>query len=157
MSRFVIDLATVNPGRNRVEERAEAKALDLPESEWPGEVRGIFDIDRTGYQLALRGHVSAVARLECVRCLREFERALDVELTVLADRIGSARGLEEDLERDQYMKFHDGRQLDVRAEAREALLLELPITPRCDEECRGLCPRCGADLNLGPCGCDASP
>jgi uncharacterized protein len=157
MSGFVINLATVNPGRNRVEERVEAKALDLPEAEWPGEVRGVFDLDRTGNQVALRGRVVATARLECARCLREFERELDAELTVLADRIGSARGLEGDLERDQYMKFHDGRQLDVRPEAREALLLELPITPHCDEGCKGLCPRCGGDLNLGPCGCESPP
>jgi uncharacterized protein len=156
MSAFVINLATVNPGRNRVEEQAEAKALDLPEPEWAGNVRGAFDLDRNGNQVALRGRVSAVARLECVRCLREFERAVEAELTVLADRSGGARRVEDDLERDHYMKFHDGRQLDVREEAREALLLELPITPLCEEACKGLCPHCGADLNLGPCGCEAS-
>ena len=38
---------------------------------------------------------------------------------------------------------------------RESLLLELPITPRCREECPGLCPKCGHDLNDGPCGCAA--
>lgn len=153
MSAFVINLATVNPGRTRVDERAEAKALDLPETEWVGEVQGVFNIDRTADQIALVGQVSGLARLECVRCLRTFDRPVQAELTVLADRAGSARRLEEDLERDQYMKFHDGRQLDVRDEARDALLLELPITPRCDEDCKGLCPVCGADLNLGPCGC----
>jgi uncharacterized protein len=77
-------------------------------------------------------------------------------LTVYADRLGSSRRLEHDLERDDYMKFHDGRQLDLREDAREALLLELPITPRCREECRGLCPKCGTDLNPGPCACPGS-
>jgi uncharacterized protein len=51
------------------------------------------------------------------------------------------------------MAFHDGRHLDVSEEAREVLILELPIAPRCREDCRGLCPRCGAELNEGPCGC----
>ena len=86
MSRFVINLATVNPGRNRVEERAGAKALDLPDAEWPGEVEGVFDIDRTGNQVALVGTIRAVARLDCVRCLRTFDRPVEAELTVLADR-----------------------------------------------------------------------
>jgi len=153
MSAFVINLATVNPGRSRVEAQVEATALDLPETEWPGEVRGVFDIDRAGNQVALRGTLATLARLECVRCLRTFDRPVEAELTVFADRSGSGRRLEEDLERDQYMKFHDGRQLDVREEAREALLLELPITPHCNESCKGLCLRCGADLNLGPCEC----
>ena len=34
-----------------------------------------------------------------------------------------------------------------------ALLLEFPLVPLCDEECKGLCPTCGANLNEGPCGC----
>ncbi|TMQ72333.1 MAG: DUF177 domain-containing protein [Candidatus Eisenbacteria bacterium] len=151
MSAFVINLATLHPGRNRVEARAEATALDLPGAEWPGVVHGTFDIDRSGNQVALKGRLTTVARLECVRCLRSFDQPVEAELTVLADRSGSGRGLEEDLERDHYMKFHDGRQLDVRDDAREALLLELPMTPHCSEVCKGLCPTCGADLNLGPC------
>ena len=62
---------------------------------------------------------------------------------------------EEELERDGYIAFHDGRDLVLNQEARDALLLELPMAPRCREDCAGLCPRCGADRNLGPCGCDA--
>ena len=59
-----------------------------------------------------------------------------------------------ELDRDDYRRFHDGRYLDLREDARAALLLEIPITPHCREDCRGLCPRCGADLNDGPCACD---
>ena len=116
-------------------------------------VEGVFDVDRTGNQIALVGAVRSVARLECDRCLRTFDRSIQADLTVVADRSGSARGLEEDLERDRHMMFHDGRQLDLREETRDALLLELPISAHCEESCKGLCPRCGADLNLGPCGC----
>ncbi len=54
------------------------------------------------------------------------------------------------------MKFHDGRRLDLREDARESLLLEIPIAPRCREDCAGLCPKCGADLNLGLHECPAS-
>jgi uncharacterized protein len=157
MSGFIIHLAAVGPGRSRAEEEADPKALGLPAAEWPEPVRGVFDIERTGSQVTVMGKLHAVARLECVRCLRTFDRPIEADLTVFADRTSSARRLEEDLERDHHMKFHDGRQLDIREEAREALLLELPITSHCQEACRGLCPRCGADRNLGPCGCPESP
>jgi uncharacterized protein len=133
--------------------RASAPELDLPEREWAGEVDGQAQVQRTGEQISVRGLVRATARLECVRCLGGFERPVEAELTVYADRAGTSRGFERELERDDYMKFHDGRQLDLREDAREALLLEVPITPLCREECRGLCPRCGSDLNLGPCSC----
>jgi uncharacterized protein len=153
MSGFIIGLGTLRTGTSRVQTVSEPSALDLPAADWPGEVQGDLGLDRTGDLVSVRGRVRATARLECVRCLESFNLPLDVGLTVIADRGGAARKLEEDLEADSYMKFHDGRQLDLSEEAREALLLELPITPHCREDCRGLCPHCGANLNLGPCSC----
>ena len=47
-----------------------------------------------------------------------------------------------------------GEHIDLAPLAREALLLNLPLAPLCREDCAGLCPRCGADLNLGRCGCE---
>ena len=35
-----------------------------------------------------------------------------------------------------------------------AIVFELPLVPLCDEDCKGLCPTCGANLNEGPCGCE---
>ncbi len=51
----------------------------------------------------------------------------------------------------------EGDHLDLRPLVRDALLLELPLAPLCQEDCRGLCPTCGADLNLGPCECRPAP
>jgi len=47
-------------------------------------------------------------------------------------------------------------QVDVRPALREELALALDLFPLCREDCRGLCPRCGADLNLGACECAAA-
>jgi len=133
---------------------AEAEDLGLPQYGWAGPLRGVFDVQRTGDAISVRGALTAAARLECVRCLAVFERPMQAPLEVFAERAGRGRAPEEEaLERDDYMKFHDGRQLDLCDEAREALLLELPMSPHCREDCRGLCPTCGADLNEGPCGC----
>jgi uncharacterized protein len=156
MSGFIINLAALKPGLSRVGESASAAELDLPDAEWHGPIEAELQVDRLGDKVTVRGPVRATARMECVRCLGTFDLPVQVDLTVFADRAGSARGLEDARERDDYMKFHDGRQLDLRGETREALLLELPITPRCREECRGLCPNCGADLNLGPCDCNVA-
>ena len=155
MSGFIINLATLAAGASRLEARATAEELQLPATEWPGDVEASLGLDRTGDLVSVRGRVRSSARLECVRCLRAFDLPLSVDLTVVADRAGGRVRLEEDLEADDYMLFHDGRQLDLREQVRETLLLELPITPHCREDCRGLCPRCGADLNEDPCGCSA--
>jgi uncharacterized protein len=154
MSRFAIDLGSLRQGRTPVELEAAAQDLDLSPDGWAGPVRGVFEVEKTGEKVTVRGSVAAAARLECVRCLTEFDLPIQAPLEVFAERAGSGRHRDEEaLERDDYMKFHDGRQLDLCASVRELLLLELPMSPHCREDCQGLCPRCGADLNAGPCGC----
>jgi uncharacterized protein len=157
MSRFAIDLGSLRQGRTPVELEAAAQELDLPPDGWVGPIRGVFGVEKTGEKVTVRGQVAATARLECVRCLAGFDWPVEARLEVFAERAGSGRPRDEaELERDDYMKFHDGRRLDLCSEARELLLLELPMVPHCREDCRGLCPRCGADLNAGPCGCPSA-
>lgn len=156
MSDFIIDLATLRTAYSRVEAEAPAKDVGLDEAEWPDVVRAELQVDQSGERVSVRGSVTSVARLECVRCLRPFRLEVTAPIVVLAERTGSSDRREQELlERDDYMLFHDGRRLDLREETREALLLEMPITPRCREDCPGLCPKCGADLNAGPCDCAA--
>jgi uncharacterized protein len=155
MTAFIVDLATLKPGVNRVHLDCEVEDLGLPPDRWHGRARGELDVEKTGEQVTVRGYIHALADLECFRCTRPFELSVRPAFEVFADRSGSGRheDVDQELERDEYMQFHDGRQLDLSEAAREVLLLELPIAPRCREDCRGLCPRCGADLNEGPCGC----
>lgn len=154
MSDFILDLATLKPSLDRVAVEAPASEVGLPEAEWRGLVRGSLRVEKSGDRVSVRGDVSSAVHLECVRCLRTFELPVAVPFTAFADRRGNTSAAEEeDLERDDYMLFHDGRRLDLRESVRETLLLELPITPHCREDCPGLCPKCGADLNLGPCAC----
>ena len=47
--------------------------------------------------------------------------------------------------------------VDLTGEIREAIILRFPNHPVCEAECRGLCPRCGANLNRGPCKCPPRP
>ena len=154
MSGFVLDLATLRPSLDRVEVESAASDVGLSQTEWREQVRGSFTVERSGDRVSVRGTVASRAHLECVRCLREFELSLEVPLVVYAERTGStSREEQEALERDDYMLFHDGRRLDLREAVREAMLLELPISPHCREDCPGLCPRCGAELVLGACDC----
>jgi len=154
MSGFSIDLGSLRQGRTPIELEAGAPDVGLPPDGWVGPVRGRFDVERTGESVTVRGSLSATAQIECVRCLAVFDFPIQVPLEVFAERAGTGRaGDEAALERDQYMRFHDGRRLELGEEARELLLLEVPMVPHCREDCRGLCPKCGADLNAGPCGC----
>ncbi len=152
MSDFSVDLASLAPGSHRIGVECGASELGLSQEVWPRPVRGDFEVDKSGDQVRVKGWLTAVASLECVRCLRAFEFSVRPPFDVYAERSGTGRRRdEEELERDEYMKFHDGRKLELGEAAREVLLLELPMAPHCREDCRGLCPVCGADRNEEPC------
>jgi len=156
MSGFTIVLPALAPGASQVRLESDAAGLGLEPREWPGTVVGEVLVEKNGDRVSVRGRLEATARLECVRCLREFDLPITVPFEVFAERAATLpRREEEDLERDGYIVFHDGRDLDLGQEARDALLLELPMAPRCREDCAGLCLRCGADRNQGPCACRA--
>lgn len=96
------------------------------------------------------GHIAGSALGECRRCLT------DVHTSVAADAhfIFAEEGLDDADDESDAFPFDPGdRLLDLRPAVREEWLLAVPAFPVCREECQGLCPRCGADLNLGPCDC----
>ena len=76
MSRFAIDLGSLRQGKTPVELEAAAQELDLPQDGWAGPIRGVFDVEKTGEKVTVRGLLSAAARLECVRCLTAFDLPL---------------------------------------------------------------------------------
>jgi uncharacterized protein len=80
---------------------------------------------------------------ECRRCLGPVSGQLDASFRELFE--------EAPTEGESYPLVHE--QVDLEPLVREVVLLELPQAPLCREDCRGLCPRCGADLNEGPCEC----
>ena len=89
------------------------------------------------------GAVSAPWQGECRRCLADVHGDVRVRFQELFEP--------EAREGESYPLRHD--HVDLEPLARETLLLELPLAPLCRETCLGLCPVCGADLNLAPCGC----
>lgn len=96
------------------------------------------------------GHLSGTVRQECRRCLVEVESGVDSQVQVLFGALGG----EDDDDPDVYpVGSASGDVIDLRPAVREQWLLEVPPFSVCRPECKGLCPKCGADLNAGTCGC----
>src|SRR5437879_13705956 len=110
IAQFSIDLGRLPPGSSRVRLEGQPESLGLPAGGGPGRIVGSFDIDRSGDRISVRGKLEAAARLECVRCLKGYESSVAVPFELFAERAGTGyRVDEEELERDDYMRFHDGR------------------------------------------------
>jgi len=89
---------------------------------------------------------------QCARCLAPVYGVftLEFERTVAAEGTISEEQLEENI--DSYVMIRDGK-LDVDEPLREELLISFPMRLLCDEDCQGLCPKCGKPKRDGDCGC----
>ena len=98
-----------------------------------------------------RGVIRATARLACRRCLAEVDVRLDRDVDVL---LTSDPEVADDP--SVYPLPAAALQIDLTGVVREELVLEVPAFVVCRDDCAGLCPTCGADLNAGPCACARS-
>ena len=105
-----------------------------------GEVKNTADI------LDLELTAQTVLDAMCDRCGKEFRQDKEIFYScILAEEIQNE-------DNDEIVLLEDGK-VDVEDLARTAFILEMDTKTLCSEDCKGLCSRCGADLNLGPCSC----
>jgi len=105
----------------------------------------------------LRGRVTAPLTLECGRCLTTFPFLADLDLDVFFLPHRADEREEEDevqlSDHDVVVSYYRDDSIDLDETIREQLLLELPMKRVCRPDCRGLCPRCGTNLNQSSCAC----
>ncbi len=95
----------------------------------------------------------------CSRCLREFETTTPFKLEEeYFPTIDINTGLPvEKLEEESAFTINANHVIDLTEALRQNLLVTLPMAPLCRSDCPGLCPKCGANLNEGDCGCNRAP
>ena len=129
----------------RIELEAPLGPFDLGESTYavtPNPVPVVLDISRmTGHGYALRLRFSAALEGPCMRCLEPAAPRIDV-----AAREVEQPGGGEELDSPYVV----GELLDVAQWANDAFVLAMPVLVVCREDCAGLCPECGANLNAEP-------
>lgn len=109
-------------------------------------VHGDVDLLRTDRGIFARGTLETSLQAVCSRCLSSF----DQPLTLRVEEEYLARAEEDAFAVDEH------QEIDLSEAVRQYALLALPMKPLCREDCAGLCPRCGHNLNLGPCHCPAN-
>ncbi|MBP7126927.1 DUF177 domain-containing protein [Myxococcota bacterium] len=116
------------------------------------------DLTRADRLVMVRGRISGRATFQCSRCLGDSPWNVAVAFTHLfvEDEVHARRFPGEVPEGDEMESspYRDG-VVDLEPLVAEELVLSLPQAPLCSEACRGLCQRCGKNLNEGPCGCPA--
>ena len=100
-------------------------------------------------EITVRGKIWFSVESPCARCLKNVDLILapEVKLTLLPERV-SHEG-DEDVDYETY----GGDEINLGSYLREIIAMSLPLKVLCREECKGLCPHCGANLNFEACSC----
>ena len=113
-------------------------------------VRELFEV---------QGTFCTSVRLPCSRCLKDFDSPLtsDFDLTYTKEMPGMTDAFEDkeiELRAEEIgMIYFRGEEINLEEGIQEQVVMAFPLQPLCNDTCKGLCPQCGSDLNLGDCGC----
>lgn len=123
--------------------------FDLPQINIPPDLRlsgltGLVRATRTPQGVLLQAEFHARIELECVRCLLDFEQTLKIDFTELY-------AFSQRYVTDSGLIMPETGIIDLEPVLREYILLEIPISPLCRLDCKGLCPICGNNLNESTC------
>ena len=120
----------------------------------PGPVAVELTYYRAGLDIVFEGTLAATGEATCARCAEPFTLPLATRFRViLTPRAALATTSPELTCDDLGVAFYEGDEIDVTALVHEHALLAVPTRLLCAEACQGLCPQCGANLNVAACGC----
>ena len=132
-----IDANKIPPEGSALEEEIDALALGLETEiiKFQGPIKIKADISKITNTVSVSLVLSACLRAQCSRCLNDFTFDLkkDLKLNYPVNNLNPIIELEEDVRQD--------------------IILDYPIKPLCKDNCKGLCPKCGKNLNEGGCSC----
>jgi len=113
----------------------------------------------TAGMFQVKGRVEGKAAMTCSRCLGSIQRPLRSSFRLTFSRTIPGEGTDfskdsHELQADELgVVLFEGDEIDFLDVIQEQIIMAIPMQPLCREDCRGLCARCGANLNEGPCRC----
>jgi uncharacterized protein len=122
--------------------------LELPPDLVLKDIQGKIAISVTEDGVVAEGDLKGVTDLECSRCLEEYPQPLDIQFTEIFSA-HPAENTRDDL--GEQLLPADGA-LDLHSIIRDYAILDIPIRHLCRQDCKGLCPLCGMNLNQEDCG-----
>ena len=155
---MIIDLAELETSARPFRFTIPKDELDLEDVTMrpAGDVQVAGEVRKGAAQIDVKGTINAPAEIECARCLTPISQELKIDFVAV---FVSPENFATDKERevaaeDLDLDVLDNDRLDLRDVVREQLLLHEPEQVFCKPDCKGLCPKCGADRNLIDCSCD---
>ncbi len=158
-SQLAVPIAGLEEKEYPFEFCVSADELEVEEF-YKGEITISGVVSKVASQFFVNGHLSAVQIGDCDRCLMPTEKVIEEDFA-LYYRVSVA---EHDAEEDEDSSEDSVRVLapedstiQLDDDIRQTLRLQIPMKNLCEDECKGLCPQCGTNLNQGDCNCSDGP
>jgi DUF177 domain-containing protein len=153
---MLLDLTQIRQPETELTRRYEPSAFDGRTNQFrviaPVDLRLKIYKDKERFRLV--GSLSTVLELVCSRCVEPFQLPVnapfDLRYLPQSANTGDEREIEED---DLSEAFYRDDAIDLGQLMDEQFYLALPMKPLCREDCKGLCPNCGTNLNVDTCDC----
>jgi uncharacterized protein len=158
-----IDKLKRRPRRIEIDEDASGFAVlhelaDLGSVEFKAPIRGSLSATWAGSIIEVAGHLETAVTLSCGRCLQPVDSHLEIAILLCYSELaehGDAVAEELELRSEELgLITFSGTEIDLRPDIEQEIVMALPTQLLCQEDCRGLCPSCGIDLNQGQCACE---
>ena len=152
---MIIKLAGLEDGTHIFTGKDNAESIGLDKKKFTEDVSTKVSIDKRGLNYYVNISSTIIGEFCCDRCLEMFKREIISESNIIYTKDITLVGKKDDDE-VRYIR-PDEEDIDISEDIRQFILLSIPIKILCSEECKGLCPHCGKNLNLGDCDCKDEP
>ena len=127
--------------------------LDYEDAKFLNPIEIEIELDkRSNREVYLKGVVKTDVKLQCSRCTEEYDYNIRADFALYY--MQTSENYDAEITDEEIATFaFSGYELDITDRIRETLILEVPIRGLCKEDCKGLCPICGANLNYEKCDC----
>jgi len=144
-----LKLAHLQEGESRLSRRVTPDEAGLADAdEFGGAINLSFAMNKIGREIFIRASITTSLDLICDRCLEPFQIQISEKTDLVVTPDSSV---------DDEAVFPMNDEIDITGTVRDTLVLAIPLKKVCREDCRGLCPRCGANLNREECTCEDVP
>lgn len=155
---MLLDLTKIQAPRQQFDFNWPAGTLDTKDDEFTVVAPIVLqlNVQKQGTeQFRLVGHAKTTLEVECSRCAEPFRIPVDApfDLVYLPQVENAGEGEREIGDEDLNTSYYRRDAIDLGDLLREQFYLALPMKPLCSEDCKGLCPECGTNLNRGTCDC----
>lgn len=150
-----IDILTIKSKRNaqlefELTETLEGMETHLGDAELKEPINLKGTMTNLGNCFILKADIKTVINMKCSRCAKNVEYIVDIPII---ERFVGDKAIEAEPEEDEVW-FFEGNVIDLKDAVISSISLSMPMKILCSDGCKGLCPKCGQDLNESDCGCD---